>query len=91
MSQTLADVSRMGEITLDQLQLAELASSNALFGWAANQEEWEYIEAFLLRAKAGPNAFQNYHKLVGFVVPFKNASLRAALKETKIEIKKRAL
>ena len=90
MSQTLSDVSRAGEVTLDPLHLAELASSTTLFGWSANTEEWAHIEAFLLRAKAGPSAFQNYQKLVGFVAPSKDTSLKAAMKESKIEIKKRA-
>ena len=66
MSQTLSDVSMVGEVILDPLHLAELASSTALFGWSANQEEWEYIEAFLLRAKVGLSAFQNYYRMVGF-------------------------
>ena len=90
MSQTLSDVSRAGEVTLDPLHLAELASSTTLFGWSANKEEWEHIEAFLLRAKAGPSAFQNFHRMAGFVAPSKDASLRAAMKASKIEIKKRA-
>ena len=80
----------MGEVILDPLNLAELDSSTSLFGWSANAEEWAYIEAFLLRAKAGASAFQNYYRMVGFVVPSKDASLKAAMKESKLEIKKRA-
>ena len=90
MSQTLTDVSTLGRITLDQLHVAELASTIALFGWAANQEEWEYVKAFLLKVKAGANAFQDYLRLAGFVVSSRHASLKAALKETKTELRLRA-
>jgi len=90
MSQTLEDVSRVGEITLNQLHLSELANIISLFGWSANAEEWNYIQTLLLKAKAGTSAFQNYHKLAGLCISSKNASLRAAMKETTIERRKRA-
>ena len=63
--------------------MAELASTVALFGWAANPEEWEYVKAFLLKVKAGAHAFQDYLRLAGFVVSSRQASLKAAMKETK--------
>ena len=90
LSQTLDDVSSVGGITLNQLHLAELANIINLFGWAANAAEWNYIQALLLKAKAGSSAFQNYHKLAGLVISSKNASLRSAMKETSIERRKRA-
>ena len=90
MSQTLTDVSTLGRITLDRLHVAELANTVALFGWAANQEEWEYVEAFLLKVKAGANAFQDYLRLAGFAASSRYASLKAALKETKTDLRLRA-
>ena len=89
-SQTLDDVFRVGETTLSQLHVAELNDITSLFGWSANAEEWTYIEALLLKMKAGQSAFQNYQKWAGLVVSSKNASLRSAMKETTIEKRKRA-